>query len=95
MSANPAATPFGPVEAFWAYLQRQLRARGGIRFERLGLYLTEYAWRYGHRELSTTEQLRELMKLLRQSGGRSGTFPGAATFATTGDFTDTSGRSKP
>jgi hypothetical protein len=58
--------PFGQIEAFWAYLQRQLRAKGGIRRERLGLYLAEYAWRYNHRHLSSAEQLRELLKLVRQ-----------------------------
>jgi hypothetical protein len=58
--------PFGQIEAFWAYLQRQLRAKGGIRRERLGLYLAEYAWRYNHRHLSPTDQLRDLLKLIRR-----------------------------
>jgi transposase-like protein len=58
--------PFGQIEAFWAYLQRQLRAKGGIRRERLGLYLAEFAWRYNHRKLSSAEQVRELLALIRQ-----------------------------
>jgi hypothetical protein len=58
--------PFGQIEAFWAYLQRQLRAKGGIRRERLGLYLAEFAWRYNHRKLSPAEQVRELLTLIRQ-----------------------------
>ena len=58
--------PFGQIEAFWAYLQRQLRAKGGIRPERRGLYLAEYVWRYNHRNLSPDEQLRALLKLIRQ-----------------------------
>jgi hypothetical protein len=58
--------PFGHIEAFWAYLQRQLRAKGGIRRERLGLYLAEFAWRYNHRKLSPAEQVRELLTLIRQ-----------------------------
>jgi transposase len=67
--AEPAAdrpsVPFGQVEAFWAYLQRQLRAKGGVRRERLGLYLAEFAWRYNHRQLSPAEQVRELLALIR------------------------------
>lgn len=59
--------PFGQIEAFWAYLQRQLRAKGGIRRERLGLYLAEFAWRYNHRKLSPAEQVGELLTLIRQS----------------------------
>ena len=58
--------PFGQIEAFWAYLQRQLRAKGGIRRERLGLYLAEFAWRYNHRKLPQAEQVRELLTLIRQ-----------------------------
>jgi hypothetical protein len=62
--------PFGQIEAFWAYLQRQLRAKGGIRRERLGLYLAEYAWRYNHRHVSSADRLRELLTLVRQYASR-------------------------
>ncbi len=57
--------PFGRVEAFWAYLQRQLRSKGGIRRERLGLYLADFAWRYNHRKLARSEQVRQLLTLIR------------------------------
>jgi transposase-like protein len=57
--------PFGQFEAFWAYLQRQLRATGGIRRERLGLYLAAFAWRYNHRKLPRDEQVSALLALLR------------------------------
>jgi hypothetical protein len=60
------ALRFGAIEAFWAYLQRKLRAKGGIRRERLQLYLSEYVWRYNHRHLSPDEQLRDLYELIRQ-----------------------------
>jgi hypothetical protein len=56
---------FGQIEAFWAYVQRQLRATGGIRRERLGLYLAALAWRYNHRKLARDEQVSALLKLLR------------------------------
>ena len=56
--------PFGPVEAFWAYVQRQLRSKGGIRRERLDLYLASFAWRYNRRRLSPDEQVQELLALI-------------------------------
>lgn len=65
-ASSVTRVPFGRVEAFWAYLQRQLRATGGIRRERLGLYLAAYAWRYNHRKLSPSEQVEEIITLLRQ-----------------------------
>jgi transposase len=68
-------TPFGPLEAFWSYLQRQLRSRGGIRLARLNLYLAEYSWRYNHRAATPATQLEELMELLEQSSAPRGTMP--------------------
>ena len=56
---------FGQIEAFWAYLQRQLRATGGIRRQRLALYLAGYAWRYNHRKVPVDEQVRQLLRLIR------------------------------
>jgi hypothetical protein len=56
--------PFGQIEAFWSYLHRQLRSKGGIRRERLGLYLAEYSWRY-NRRIPPAEQVREFLKLIR------------------------------
>ena len=72
-------TVAGLVGGFWANAQRQLRAKGGIRLERLDLYLAESAWRYNHRRESRAEQLRHLLALTRASRGSSGTFPPRAT----------------
>ena len=58
-------SPFGQVEAFWAYLQRQLRATGGIRRERLAVYLAAYAWRYNRRKTPYQQQIEELLALIR------------------------------
>jgi len=76
-SDRRSSTHFGQVESFWAYLQRQLRSKGGIRRSRLDLYLAEYAWRYNHRKLSPEQQVRALMQLVRRPlrGGRNGAFP--------------------
>ena len=65
--ASAERVPFGRVEAFWAYLQRQLRSKGGIRRERLGLYLADFAWRYNHRKLARSEQVRQLLTLIRSA----------------------------
>ena len=37
------------LEGFWGYLKRKLVSKGGIRREKLPLYLREYAGRYNHR----------------------------------------------
>jgi len=52
------------MEGFWGYLKRNLAAKGGIRRERLPLYLAEYVWRFNHRNLSTDEQINKLLKSL-------------------------------
>lgn len=60
------------LEGFWGYFKRRLAAKGGIRRERLPLYVAEYVWRYNHRRLSTEEQINRLLNLLRKrpkSGG--------------------------
>lgn len=53
------------LEGFWGYLKRRLAAKGGIRKERLPLYLAEYVWRYNHRQLTDVEKVRQLWRLLR------------------------------
>lgn len=58
-------THINGLEGFWGYLKRKLAAKGGVRRERLGLYLGEYVWRYNNRKLSVDQQVNNLMKLLR------------------------------
>ena len=52
------------LEGFWGYLKRRLAAKGGIRRERLPLYLAEYVWRYNHRNESIQLQKKQLLKQL-------------------------------
>jgi transposase len=52
------------LEGFWGYLKRGLASRGGIRREKLPLFLGEYVWRYNHRNESISEQVSTIMKLL-------------------------------
>lgn len=54
------------LEGFWGYCKRRLAAKGGIRRARLPLYLAESVWRYNHRQLSLTQQVHDLMRLLIQ-----------------------------
>ncbi len=49
---------------FWGYLKRNLAAKGGIRRERIPLYLAEYVWKFNNRQLSTTEKVNNILKLL-------------------------------
>jgi hypothetical protein len=58
--------PFGQIEAFWSYLLRNLRSKGGIRPARFNLYLAEFVWRYNHRKLTNAEQVQELFKLISE-----------------------------
>jgi len=59
-------THINGLEGFWGYLKRKLAAKGGIRRERLGLYLAEYVWRYNHRNLDNKLKTRRLLRLLRR-----------------------------
>lgn len=53
-------------------LRRNLAAKGGIRRERLWMYLGEYVWRYNNRNLTVDQQVKKLVNLLikrRLTGG--------------------------
>jgi transposase len=63
--ATGRGTHINGLEGFWGYLKRQLAAKGGIRRDRLPLYLAEYVWRYNHRGDSRATQLKRLLQLLR------------------------------
>jgi len=52
------------LEGFWGYLKRKLAAKGGIRKSRLHLYLSEYVWRYNHRQLNVKEKTKYLLNLV-------------------------------
>lgn len=54
------------LEGFWGYLKRKLATKGGIRKEKLPLYLGEYSWRYNHRKLTLKEKEKRLLDLISQ-----------------------------
>ena len=59
-------THINGLEGFWGYLKRQLAAKGGIRRERLNLYLAEYVWRYNNRKLPVEHQIKRLLNILNK-----------------------------
>jgi transposase len=52
------------LEGFWGYLKRKLASKGGIRHEKLPLYLGEYVWRYNHRKENDNVKMKRIIKLL-------------------------------
>lgn len=63
-------THINGLEGFWGYVTRRLAAKGGIRRERLPLYIAEYVWRYNHRRWSPAQQVKALAQLLKHSPRR-------------------------
>ena len=61
---NKEGTHINGLEGFWGYLKRKLASKGGIRKERLPLYLAEYVWRYNHRHLTIKQQTDKILQLL-------------------------------
>lgn len=64
---------FAELGGFWQYLERQLTSRGGIRRDRLGLYLAEYSWRYHWRKHSTAQVVTALAALVHRGARVSAT----------------------
>ena len=52
------------IETFWGYLKRKLSSKGGIRKEKLPLFLGEYVWKYNNRKLTLKEQKEKLLSLV-------------------------------
>ena len=61
---NEEGNHINGLEGFWGYLKRRLAAKGGIRRERLPLYLAEYVWRFNHRNQSIDTQKKQLLNSL-------------------------------
>ena len=59
-------THINGLEGFWGYLKRKLVSKGGIRRERLYLYLAEYVWRYNYRKLSNEQKVKRIIELLKK-----------------------------
>jgi len=62
--SDKKGTHINGLEGFWGYLKRKLAAKGGIRKERLSLYVAEYVWRYNYRNFTIKQQIDKLLNLL-------------------------------
>jgi transposase-like protein len=52
------------IEGFWGYLKRNLMAIGGIRRDKLPLFVGEFVWRFNYRQLSHEQQVERLLEQL-------------------------------
>ena len=69
VSKNNKYNHINGLGGFWGYLKRRLAAKGGIRRNRLHLFLGEYVWRYNHRGLEVNEQVILLLDLVTNFSG--------------------------
>lgn len=52
------------IEGFWGYLKRNLAMVGGIRADRLELFVGEFVWRFNYRKLTHEEQVERLLSVI-------------------------------
>jgi transposase len=64
--SNGKGNHINGLEGFWGYLKRKLASKGGVRRERLNLFLGEYVWRYNHRSDPEKIKMRRLIQLLEK-----------------------------
>lgn len=58
------------IDGYWGKLKTHLDSIGGIRKERLPLFIGEHQWRYNFKHLSREEQTKYLFQFLKRFGGR-------------------------
>lgn len=61
------------IEGFWGLMKRRMGCIGGMRRDRLHLFVGEIAWRFNHRNLTMKETEKHLLEVLfeDQVGGKS------------------------
>jgi transposase-like protein len=57
------------IEGFWGILKRKLSCIGGMRRNRLQLFVAEIAWKFNHRMISLDKQEELLIDLVTKFGG--------------------------
>jgi len=55
------------MEGFWGILKRKLSCIGGMRREKLYLFVAEIVWRFNHRKLSISQQEKILLELVLEN----------------------------
>ena len=58
------------IDGYWGLLKTHLDSIGGIRKERLRLFIGEHVWRFNFRHLTRKEQVKRLYAILTRFGGR-------------------------
>lgn len=58
------------IDGFWGRLKTRLDSIGGVKRERLHLFVGEYVWCFNFRHLTRKEQTKRIYKLLTEIGGR-------------------------
>lgn len=58
------------IEGFWGILKRKLSCIGGMRRDRMYLFVSEIVWKFNHRMLTMEEQEQLLFNLVIKFGGR-------------------------
>lgn len=58
------------IDGYWGLLKTHLDSIGGIRKERLPLFIGEHVWRYNFRHLTRQEQVKRIYLFLTRFGGR-------------------------
>lgn len=58
------------IDGYWGLLKTHLDSIGGIRKERLPLFIGEHVWRFNFRHLTRKEQVQHLYSILTRFGGR-------------------------
>jgi len=53
------------IESFWGWLKRRHKVCGGIRNDRLHLFVGSWTWIYNHRHESERDQVNRIMKLVK------------------------------
>jgi transposase-like protein len=55
------------LEGFWGWMKRRHKVRGGIRNDRLDLFVGSWTWIYNHRHESRRDQMKRVIKLIKMS----------------------------
>lgn len=59
------------IDGYWGLLKTHLDSIGGIRKNRLHLFIGEHQWRYNFKHLTRQKQTKRIYLLLKEFGGKS------------------------
>jgi len=59
------------IDGYWGLLKTHLDSIGGIRKDRIHLFIGEHQWRYNFKHLTRQGQTKRIYLFLKESGGKS------------------------